>query len=219
MKKMELLTIMATPEKQKMDIKSSKLLIEEGESLIVQFKEKYTPKIDEDIAAFANTKGGIIILGVGDNKAILGEKLTNDMKAKINSLARNMKTSVSVASSQVENLAVIEVLEGDEKPYSCSTGYFRRLDGSTQKMNHEEIRVMFSKYSAVPFEEKIREECTLQDISKEKIQAFLKEANLNLRDVSALDFLKSLNVAEGKKITNAGVLFFAKDPAQFISQA
>ncbi len=206
-------------EEANMDIKRLKILIEEGESMIVEFKEKYTPKIDEDIVAFANTKGGIIILGVGDSKTIVGEKLTNDLKAKINSLARNINASISVTSSQIDNLVVIEVQEGNEKPYSCSTGYFRRLDGSTQKMNHEEIRAMFSKYDAVPFEEKLQEDCSLQDISREKIQAFIKEANLNLGNISSIDFLKSLKVADDKKIKNAAVLFFAKDPTEFISQA
>jgi predicted HTH transcriptional regulator len=35
-----------------------KLIIAEGEGLSVEFKEKYTPKIDRDLVAFANTKGG-----------------------------------------------------------------------------------------------------------------------------------------------------------------
>jgi hypothetical protein len=36
------------------------LLIREGEGLTVEFKEHYTPRIDEDIVAFANAKGGTI---------------------------------------------------------------------------------------------------------------------------------------------------------------
>ncbi len=38
--------------------KNVNLLIREGEGLTVEFKEKYTSRIDEDIVAFANTKGG-----------------------------------------------------------------------------------------------------------------------------------------------------------------
>jgi ATP-dependent DNA helicase RecG len=41
-----------------------KLLLAEGEGLSIEFKEKYTPKIDRDLVAFANTKGGRILLGV-----------------------------------------------------------------------------------------------------------------------------------------------------------
>ncbi|MDP3105503.1 MAG: ATP-binding protein [Candidatus Methanoperedens sp.] len=53
--------------KNDIDSKRVKLLIREGESLTVEFKEKYTSKIDEDIVAFSNTKGGFIFLGVSDN--------------------------------------------------------------------------------------------------------------------------------------------------------
>lgn len=35
-----------------------KLLIAEGEGLTVEFKEKYTSKIDRDIVAMANSRGG-----------------------------------------------------------------------------------------------------------------------------------------------------------------
>jgi len=35
-----------------------KIAIREGEGLTVEFKEKYTSRIDEDIVAFSNTRGG-----------------------------------------------------------------------------------------------------------------------------------------------------------------
>ena len=71
-----------------MDIEKLKLLIAEGEGLAVEFKEKYTSKIDRDIVAFANTKGGRILLGVNDSGKIIGEILTNKIKAFIIDLAR-----------------------------------------------------------------------------------------------------------------------------------
>ena len=33
------------------------ILIKEGEGLTVEYKERYTPRIDRDIVAFANSKG------------------------------------------------------------------------------------------------------------------------------------------------------------------
>ena len=49
-----------------MNLEKLKLLIAEGEGLTVEFEEKYTSKIDRDIVAFANARGGYIILGVND---------------------------------------------------------------------------------------------------------------------------------------------------------
>jgi len=54
---------------------------------VIDKKNSVTPRIAEDIAAFANAKGGVIILGVRDDKTIIGEKLTNELKARITSIA------------------------------------------------------------------------------------------------------------------------------------
>ncbi|MDD5617009.1 MAG: helix-turn-helix domain-containing protein [Candidatus Methanoperedens sp.] len=205
--------------KNDIDSKRVKLLIREGESLTVEFKEKYTSKIDEDIVAFSNTKGGFIFLGVSDNGMVKGEKLTNEMKGNINSLARNCKPDIPVNAMQVGDVVVIEVPEGNEKPYYCGSGYFRRLNGNSQKMNHEEIRIMFSENEVMPFEEKTLRDFSYDNISREKIIAFTKEAGINIGRISTVDFLKSLRVVNDSKIKNAGVLFFAKEVQKHISQA
>jgi ATP-dependent DNA helicase RecG len=77
-----------------LDNERLKLLIAEGEGLTVEFKEQYTAKIDRDIVAFANTKGGYILLGVADNGKITGQKLNNKIKSEIHSLARNCEPSI-----------------------------------------------------------------------------------------------------------------------------
>jgi len=108
------------------------ILIKEGEGLTVEYKERYTPKIDRDIVAFANSKGGLLLLGVDDTGKIVGENLTNKMKAEINAIARNCDPSIHIKNiRQVGKVVAIEVAEGDEKPYGSSSGYFRRLDAVT----------------------------------------------------------------------------------------
>ncbi len=192
------------------------LLIREGEGLTVEFKERYTPRIDEDIVAFSNAKGGTILLGVRDGGTIVGERLTNDLKAKINSLARNCKPTLSVELAQVGEVVAVVVPEGTAKPYSCGSGYYRRLDGNTQKMSHDELRIMFVENDPTPFEEKTVRDFTFDDISKAKIRAFTKEAGIRIGRTSVPDFLRSLNVADETRVKNAGVLFFAKDIYKYL---
>ena len=200
-----------------MDKLAVHLLIKEGEGLTIEFKETFTSKIDEDIVAFANTKGGVILLGVKNNKEIIGETLTNNLKAKINTLARNCKPSIDISLNQVDNIVVIDIPEGTSKPYSCGNGYYRRLDGSTQKMNHEEIKILFNQY-APPFEEFINKEISWKEIAKEKILLYLKEINVSIKNRSAQDILASLECGKENEIKNVGVLFFAKEPTHYIRQ-
>ena len=126
-----------------MDKEELDLLLKEGEGLTVEFKEKFTPKIDEDVVAFANTRGGKILLGVSDHSQIVGQKLTNELKARIIDLARHCHPSIPVSVQSVGQVVAITVQEGDEKPYSCSSGYYRRLDAVSQKMTQAEIRAIF----------------------------------------------------------------------------
>lgn len=75
----------------------------------------------QDIVAFTNTKSGYILLGVDDGCNSKGETLTNKTKAEIIDLARNCEPSIYLKSiKQFGSIVVIEVAEGDEKPYSCS---------------------------------------------------------------------------------------------------
>src|SRR3990170_3574069 len=201
------------------DTEKINFLLKEGEGLTVEFKEHFTPRIDEDIVAFSNTRGGVILLGVRDDRTVGGETLTNDMKARINSVARNCNPPTQVKIKQIQDVVLIEVPQGEEKPYSCGSGYFRRLDGTTQKMTSHELRLMFQENEIVPFEDKIHKSATWDNISKEKIRSFLKEADISIRKIVPRDILTSLNIAEGDGITNAGVLFFAKDPRRLIVQA
>lgn len=202
-----------------LNLKDVELLAREGEGLTTEFKEKYTSRIDEDIVAFANTKGGTILLGVRDDGTIPGETLTNDLKARINSLARNCKPSLSVTAAQAGTVVAVEVPEGNEKPYSCGSGYFRRLNGSTQKMSHEEIRIMFRENDPFPFEERTARGFTSDDLSRAKVLAFTKTAGVNISKTSTIDFLRSLKVADENSVKNAGILFFAKNVHGFLHQA
>ncbi len=98
-----------------------KLIMKEGEGLTVEFKESYTPRIDRDIVAFANSKGGLLLLGLDDRGKLVGEKLSNKMKAEINAIARNCGPSIQIKKiHQAGKIVVIEVAEGDEKPYGSS---------------------------------------------------------------------------------------------------
>jgi ATP-dependent DNA helicase RecG len=171
------------------------------------------------MVALANIKGGFILLGVRDDKTVIGEKLTNDLKAKINSVARNCSPPIQIKIKQVRDIVVIEVLQGEEKPYGCGSGYFRRLDGTTQKMTNHELRVMFKENEPIPFEERTVKGFSFDDVSKGKIRAFIKEADLRIGSISVADFLRSLNVADKSVVRNAGILFFAKDVYGHLHQA
>ncbi|MDP2866204.1 MAG: ATP-binding protein, partial [Elusimicrobiota bacterium] len=196
-----------------------KLLIAEGEGLTVEFKEKYTSKIDRDIVALANSRGGFILLGVSDDGRITSEKLTNQLKAELSSLARNCDPHISITKiTQIGDVVAIEVSEGLEKPYSCSSGYFRRLDGMTQKMTQKEVRLIFRAAADLSFESLPCKGFSFENVQLGKVRTFLKEAGASLKvtGTNLPAFLSSLGIHADNTINNAGALMFASDINRFI---
>lgn len=80
--------------------------------------------------------------------------------------------------------------------------------------------------NSLPFDERIVEGLSLDDIDIDQVNYFLKKAEINgsvSTDKELKDFLVNrAKVAEyssdGFKISNAGILFFAKNPSDFIRQ-
>ena len=160
--------------------------------------------------------------GLTDEGKIIGEKRTNRMKADITALARNCDPHITINKIfQVDSVVVIEIPEGDEKPYSCSSGYFRRLDAVTQKMTQKEVRTLFRESPDIAFEGLPYPGFGLKDISLKKINAFLEESKTDIKaaqkDVESV--LTSLEILEKGKINNAGVLMFASKVQKFIPHA
>ena len=205
-----------------LDNKKLKLLISEGEGLTVEFKEQYTAKIDRDIVAFANTKGGYILLGVKDDGKITGQKLNNKMKSEIHNLARNCEPAINIGRiMQLGEVAVIAIPAGDEKPYSCSSGYFRRLDAVTQKMTQKEVRILFRETDTVAFESLVCRDLNIKDVSLAKVKAFFEEtgASLKVSKANLPLIFSSLGVVEKNKVNNAGALMFASKVEKTIPYA
>ena len=202
-----------------MDTEELQLLLREGEGLTIELKESFSSKLDKDLVAFANTQGGRIFLGVNDQGKIVGETLTNDLKAKINSLARNCEPNIILKNiEQVNKVVVITIDESDEKPHSCSSGYYRRIDAATQKMKQKELKLLFKKSEkTTPFERLICKNISFDDISLNKVKVFLSEAKIKIDNINPKEIMNSLNLSENNRhINNAGVLFFAANAKRYI---
>jgi ATP-dependent DNA helicase RecG len=160
-----------------------------------------------------------LLIGVDDRGKVVGEKLTNKMKAEINAIARNCDPSIHIKKiRQAGKIVVVEVAEGDEKPYGSSSGYYRRLDAVTQKMTQREVRAIFRETEDISFEDIACKDLSLKEISLKKVKSFLQEANMSYKISKAnlASFLTSLSIYRKNKINNAGALMFASKVEKLI---
>jgi predicted HTH transcriptional regulator len=99
-------------------------LIEEGESLQIEFKRKFsTPeKIAREMIAFANTRGGYILFGVDDDKQIVGVESEKSEAELIKDAANNfceppVEYELDFLDINGKEVVIASVPESDNKPH------------------------------------------------------------------------------------------------------
>jgi len=100
-------------------------ILENGEGYRIEFKES-SSNIDSELVAFANSSGGKIFLGITDNREIKGINITNKLKSQIQDIANNCQPAIKILFDELKNILVINVREGEDKPYKCSSGFYTR---------------------------------------------------------------------------------------------
>ena len=206
---------------ENMDKKEFEFLLKQGEGLKLEFKENFDSKnLGKEIVAFANTEGGRIFIGVDDHGKVKGVQITNKLKSEIQDLARNCDPSIHIKIDTIDNILIVNVDEGINKPYRCSAGFFLRQGSNSQKLSTDEIRGFFNIEGKILFDEGVNQEFSFENgFNKSKFEEFVKKAKLS-RTISDEDILKNLGVlTEDKKFKNAGVLFFCDNIEKFFRHA
>jgi len=197
-----------------MNKKKLNFILKKGEGQYIEFKEGLN-NLNREIVAFANSSGGRIFLGVGDNNFIKGIKITNKLKSQIQDIARNCEPFIFVDLEEFENVLIIKVNEGENKPYSCKEGFYMRMGANSQKMKRDEILKLAIKGGKIRFDEQICKNFDWNDFDEEKFNYYLKLAGIS-RNLDREDILRNLNLLTEEGFANAGVLFFSKKPSKYI---
>ena len=107
-------------------------LIALGESQTLEFKTSFERETIETLVAFANTQGGVVIVGVADDGAVqgvtLGKETLNNWLVQIKS-ATSPSIIPDIAASETEGKTVV-LLSIDEypvKPVHTRGKYFKRF--------------------------------------------------------------------------------------------
>ncbi|MDY0165666.1 MAG: putative DNA binding domain-containing protein [Thermoguttaceae bacterium] len=205
-------------------------LIAMGEDSRTQFKENIhnAESLAGDLAAFANSRGGRILVGVDDQGNITG--LTQDDVRRLNQLIANTATNNvrPAINPETENLTVgdelvmvVSVREGVSKPYSDNAGVFWVKCGSDKRRvtSREEIQRLLQSVGLVHADEIPVEGTTLNDLDDDHLGKFFEvqygttvEESLKQSGLSMAQLLNNLGLARNETLNLAGLLVFGKSP-------
>ncbi|SHJ33408.1 ATP-dependent DNA helicase RecG [Dethiosulfatibacter aminovorans DSM 17477] len=163
-----------------------------------------------------------MLLGVSDDGSIKGTDTSNVAKSRIQTSIKQIKPAVNVEIKVVDNVIVIDVKEGRDKPYACSKGFFLRMGANSQKLERDDIIDFFQSEGKIRFDELLRGNIDFDSVfDAEAYTKFLNIAGIsNVIDKENVLVNLDCGIVDQRFIANnAGLLFFSKNPMDYIKHA
>ncbi|RLE46905.1 hypothetical protein DRJ25_03535 [Candidatus Woesearchaeota archaeon] len=180
------------------------------------------------MSGFANTQGGMIIVGVNMKKSIIGvkedtDKLQQKISAAAQAVSPPLVPDIQVHSIDGKKVVAIVIQKAIDSTFHTFQGAIYVRVGSTLKKFEGNQLVDFLRSKQILCFDEISSDTALDDLDIEKIREYLKTRNQEdfLKQNSVENFLLSSKLATKNgnlKIKNAAALFFAKEPEKFFPQ-
>lgn len=187
-----------------MNLKELKALVKEGEGSRLEFKLKaaHPEKIVREIVAFANSEGGLLLIGVGDDKSIPGVKFADeDEYILIRAIEKYCTPAITYYIQRIPVIAEREVLvftipPSAQKPHyviqdfenNIGKVYVRVKDKSVQASKEmREVLKGERKQTGIRFNYGEKERTLMQYLDSHKaitVDEFSKTANIPRRMAS-----------------------------------
>ena len=202
-----------------------------GETTMVQYKECFTTqtKIAQEMVAFANTHGGVILFGVQDKTGeMLGLtfKQLQDTGLELGNTANEqVKPAIyietEVVKAEGKRFLVCHIAEGRNKPYKTNNGEIWVKQGQDKRRvtENSEILELFQDSGSYYAEEVAVRDSSVSDLEMTYLRDYFQKVYgkaIEDFDQPLESMLRSLGVMNGKgELTRAGVLYFGKHPQQY----
>ncbi len=190
------------------------LILQEGEGYTIEFKESVNSDLPKEMVAFANSSGGRIFVGITDASEIKGVISSNTLVSQIQDFANSCDPQVPVKIEHYENLIIIHVREGLNKPYRCAKGFYIRTGANSQKMTTRDITEFIQAEGKVRFDEIVRDDVVFENYFEPKVFCRFLELARITRTMNDNAILQNLGVLVHKNqklyFNNAGLLVFSE---------
>ena len=196
-----------------------------GEDSTIEFKRElpHRESLADEIAAFANASGGVILIGVDDDGDLVGmnrQDLDRTEKTVVEVCRDNIDPMVHILTEKLriddKNLLKIEV---PRSPFvhKTSNGYFIRQGSSKREMTTEQLaRLLQSRSQAhrISFDEQFVPHTHKDTLRKKLYRRFITEGATDREKIEDLLLKRRLLVKEGQeyRASVAGLLMCHDSP-------
>lgn len=205
------------------------------ENLHTEFKEwpVRASDIAESLVAFANTDGGQLIFGVDKQRTTTFVDDLDGAMQRVDQVAyNNCEPPLTIVQETVTDevgaaVVVVNIPKGDQRPYRTNRGlYYVRTTSGRRQASRQELLRLFQATESLFYDETVVLRASLADLETQLFETFIQDAyqrassDFGVRYDQLLVNLRLATAVEGTIYpTVAALLFFGRDPQQFLSWA
>jgi len=207
-------------------------IIAKGEDSFTELKEdiESPDEVVAEICAFANSKGGRLILGVSDEGEIVGlkkdwsDEISNWITTKLDPPLEDITIQKFLIEEKL--IIVVEIPIGSQKPYALlrrgTRDYWVRFGSTKRKATYEELRRLYQASLRISGDEIPVAGTSMEDIDMEYFSSFFqnffgKSLEEELESGISLEkLLTNMRIVADSQLTTAGLLIFGKNPQRFL---
>ena len=204
-------------------------LIAQGENSAVEFKTAgvHADSIAREMVAFANSQGGVILLGVADGGDIEGLDDSRSWEEWVANIARhNIVPPLVVHYEEVvidgKRAGSIEVEKGKERPYQTNRNQFVVRVGSTSRMATQgELMRLFQQAGVFHFDLTGVDKTGLRSLNLTKVADYFQRYDVDIsQDDEQQSLFRNTDIlTEEGLLSVAGLLVFGLQPQRHLRNA
>lgn len=193
-----------------------------------ELKESVGESLPNVAAAFANTEGGEIVIGIKNNGTVVGlrEDTLDQTQQKLEKCIKSVDPvpihSIERQVIEGKNIIVARISKFADGFCTYKGAFYYRHGSVTDRLGGVQLRDFLASRNLVYFDSQPCANAAIEDIDEEKLANFLSKRSGVQHGVSVIEALKNLDilrVRQGKhEIANAAILFFGKNPYRFFKQ-
>lgn len=207
-----------------MDALALKERIARWENLHTDFKERLAgaEELAADLVAFANTDGGQLVIGVAEDRSIVGVGDADRVHRDVDNAAYNdCEPPVTVIQEALvvdgRTVAVVNIPKGLQRPYRTNRGrYFIRTTSGRRDASREELLRLFQATESLYYDETPLVRLGVEDLDLDALDRYLEHTGQSELGEDPPPLLRAWGLLEGNHPTIAGLLLFGREPQRHL---
>ena len=192
------------------------------ESQTVEYKQTWRNDCLKAVSAFANSDGGVLIIGLDDRGKPSGLKNAKKLLEDIPNTIRNKLGIIPSVELDKKNIIKVTVAPCSV-PISYNGKYYLRSGSTVQELQGKDLADFFMKKSGSTWGDIVEERAGLNEIDNDSIKKFKKYAVDRIpsiiKETDNTLLLQKLNLIDDGDLKRASVLLFGNDPQKFYRQS